>query len=84
MADGELTVRLDDATLRRLHEAAAAAGEPIEVYAAEVLARSAGDRGYEEDLRLVAEYQASGVSHSVEEGLAGFDAAVKVRLAGEP
>jgi plasmid stability protein len=83
MADGELILRLDDETLRRLREAAAAAGASVEDYAADVLAHSAVDGGVAEDLSILEEYRRTGVSYSVEEGLAAFDAGAKATMSGK-
>jgi hypothetical protein len=79
MADGELTLKLDDETARRLRAAAQSAGVAVEDYAADIIAhRFDGDWG--EDQRIAAEYDRTGVSYSLEEGLAVFDAAVRRRL----
>jgi predicted transcriptional regulator len=43
MPDGELTLRLDDGTARRLQEAADAAGRPVADYAAELIAGGLDD-----------------------------------------
>lgn len=77
MADGELIVKLDEATAERLRAAADAAGQPVDAYAAEVLAEHVADDDIAEDLRILAEYDRNGVSYSVEEGMAVFDAAVR-------
>jgi predicted transcriptional regulator len=82
MADGELTLKLDDETARRLQEAADAAGRPAADYARDLIAdHLSTDENWAEDVRILEEYDRTGVSYSVEEGLAAFDAAVKVQLA---
>ena len=86
MADGELTVRLDDQTLRRLKADAELVGLPLETYAADLLSHSLPpqtDSDWAETGRIIEEYDRTGVSYSVEEGLAVFDAAVKRRFSPE-
>lgn len=78
MADGELTLKLDDDTARRLQEAADAAGRPVADYAAELIVGGLDD--WTEDVRIAEAYDRDGVSYSIEEGLAVFDAAVKRRF----
>ena len=80
MADGEFVVKLDDATAVRLRAAADAAGQSVDDYAAEVLAEHVADEDIDEDLGILAEYERTGVSHSVEEGMAAFDGAVRRRF----
>lgn len=66
MADGELTLKLDDETARRLQAAA------------ELIAGGLDD--WAEDVRIAEAYDRDGVSYSLEEGLVVFDAAVKRRF----
>ena len=80
MADGELTLNLDDATLARLREEADAVGRPVEDYAASLITTNFDDR-WASSLEALAEYDRTGVSYSLEEGMAVFDAAVERRLA---
>jgi predicted transcriptional regulator len=81
MADGELTLKLDEETTRRLKEAANAAGVAVEAFAADAVTYVlALDSDVAEDLRIIDEYDRTGVSHSVEEVLGAFDAAVTRRL----
>ncbi|MBS0361938.1 MAG: hypothetical protein JSR98_11185 [Proteobacteria bacterium] len=81
MADGELTLKLDDDTARRLQDAADAAGQTVAAYASSLIAdRLSGDDDWAEDERIVEEYDRTGVSYSVEEAMAAFDAAVEVQL----
>jgi predicted DNA-binding protein len=78
MADGEFTVRLDDEATRRLKAAADAVGQPVDQYVSELLTEHLlPETDVEEDLSAVEEYERTGVSYSVEEGMAVFDAAVK-------
>ena len=79
MADGDLTLHLDEETAKRLRAAADAAGRPAEEYAADVIAEHLAD-DLEEDLRIFEDYERTGVSYSLEEGMAIFDAAVKRRF----
>lgn len=81
MADGEITVKLDEAAAKRLQAAAEAAGQPVDQFAAELIAEFLlPDDGLEEDLKILEEYDRTGVSYSVEEGLAVFDAAMARRF----
>lgn len=84
MADGELTLRLDDETARRLREAADAAGVAVEAYAADAIARALTDpeEDVAEDLRRYAEYRRTGQSLSVEEAVKVFDDELERRSAG--
>jgi predicted DNA-binding protein len=78
MADGELTLKLDEDTARRLQEAADAAGRPVADYAAELIAGGLDD--WAEDVRIAEEFDRDGVSYTLQEGLAVFDAAAKRRV----
>ena len=80
MADGELTLKLDDETAGRLKAAAEAAGRPIEDYAAGLIAEGLEDH-WAMAGEALADYDRTGVSYSLEEGMAAFDAAVAQRLA---
>lgn len=80
MADGELTLTLDDETARRLQEAADAAGLTVGEFAAGLIGAGLGDR-WSGARAALAEYDQTGVSYSLAEGMAAFDAAVTARLA---
>jgi predicted transcriptional regulator len=80
MADGELTLKLDDETPRRLQEAADAAGQSLADYVQHLIRDGLDDDNWAEDVGIAEEYDRTGVSYSLEEGLAVFDAAVKRRL----
>ena len=80
MADGELTLKLDDATVRRLQAAADAVGQPIDSYAADVLAGAVSGEDWAEDYRRAAEYDRTGKYVSLEEALTEFRDAVDERL----
>nr|WP_309606996.1 hypothetical protein [Phenylobacterium sp.] len=88
MADGDLTLKLDDETARRLKDAAEAAGQSVDdflqVLIREGLAEASQDDDWAEDIRILEDYDRTGVSYSVDEGLAVFDAAMKVHLARRP
>lgn len=73
MADGELTLKLDDDTLRRLAEAAGAAGQAVEAYAADLIGSRLAEDDFAEELARVAEFRRTGQSISVEEAMAHFD-----------
>ena len=82
MADGEFTVRLDEAAARLLQAAADAAGQPVDRYAAHLLTeRLLSDADWAEDLRILEECERTGVTYSVEEGMAVFDAALSCATA---
>jgi predicted DNA-binding protein len=83
MADGELTLKLDDETARRLQAAADAAGRPVGDYAAELIAEGLplDDDDWAEDVRIAEEVDRTGISYSVEEAMAVFDVAVERELA---
>jgi predicted transcriptional regulator len=81
MADGELTLKLDDETARRLKEAADAAGRPVEAYARDLIAEGLAEDDWAEDVRIAAEYDRTGQSYSVEEALAVFEDELKAQVA---
>ena len=73
MADGELTLTLDDETARRLQEAADAAGRPLRDYVGDLIANHlAGDDEWAEDERIADESERTGAFRSVEEAMAHF------------
>jgi len=78
MADGELTLRLDDETARRLQEAADAAGQPVGDYAARVLTERLDDR-FAGAREAFAEYDRTGESADAGEVMAAFRARVANR-----
>ena len=77
MADGEVRVTLDAETERRLKAAADAAGRSVDDYARDLIVEALDEDDWAEDVRIAEEADRTGVSYSVEEGLAAFDAAVK-------
>lgn len=85
MADGELTLKLDDETARRLRAAAEAAGLPMEDFVTRLISqRLEATDDWVEDERIIEEMDRSGVSYSVAEGMAVFDAAMESYLANKP
>jgi hypothetical protein len=81
MADGELTLKLDDETARRLQAAADAAGLPVDSYAAELLSGVLTPEDWTEDFERAAEYDRTGESLSVQEWAAAFRGAVEDEVA---
>ncbi|MFN3513785.1 MAG: hypothetical protein ACK41C_12105 [Phenylobacterium sp.] len=81
MADGELTLKLDDDTARRLQEAADAAGRPVADYAAGIIADSLdGDGHWLAAREAVAEFERTGESYDAETAMAEFRASVARRV----
>ena len=84
MADGEhkltMTLTLGDNALRHLREEADRAGLSVDDYASGLIERSIVEDDWTEDQRAFQEYERTGVSYSVEEGMAVFDAAMKSYL----
>lgn len=81
MADGELTLRLSDETLRRLEAEAREAGRTAADVAAELVADAlARDADVEEDLRIIAEYERTGESYSVDEAMRHFRRALHAQV----
>jgi predicted transcriptional regulator len=81
MADGELVLKLDDETMRRLQAEADAAGQSMGDYAASLIADQLSEHGWAEALDRLAEYDRTGESISVEEALQHFDATLRDRQA---
>lgn len=82
MADGELTLKLDDETARRLQEAADAAGRPVADYAAGLISEGLeDDADWAESLRRLEEYDRTGESVPLEEAMAVFHDELEKRLA---
>lgn len=80
MADGELILKLDDDTARRLKAAADAAGRPVADYAAGLISEGLED-GWAETRRRLAEFDRTGESLSVQEALEHFDHSLRDRQA---
>jgi len=84
MADGSLTVKLDDGTAALLERAAREAGMSPSGYAEIVLARALSPDDWSEDFRRLAEYDRTGEFVPAEEALDRFEANVRARLAARP
>jgi hypothetical protein len=72
MADGELTLKLDDETLLRLKTEADAAGLSVADYARDLVVGVLGEEDGAEDLRIAEECDRTGVSYTVDETAAYF------------
>lgn len=81
MADGELRLKLDDETQRRLGEAAGAVGMSVEAYALGVLVDELDSDPLSISQARLAEYRRTGESISVEEAMTYFDQEVEAALA---
>ena len=68
MADGKLTLKLDDDTVRRLRAAADAAGVTMDRIAADLIADGL-DHDWSQALASLAEYDRTGVSYSLDEAM---------------
>jgi hypothetical protein len=75
MADGELTLKLDDETARRLQEAA---DVPVDDYAAGLIVDSLDD-GWAEARQALREHDVTGESYDAETVMAEFRANVANR-----
>lgn len=86
MADGALTLTLDDATAERLANAARQAGMTPEAYALERLSADLNviTHDWTEADRRLAEYDRTGEFITLEEWAAGFRSDVATRLANRP
>jgi hypothetical protein len=78
MADGDLTLKLDDETQRRLAEAV---GMSVEAYAVGVLVDELDGDPLSVSRARLAQYRRTGESISVEEAVACFDREVQAALA---
>lgn len=90
MADGALTIILDDETLERLRREARDAGVPVENWVADWLRAPAMPAPpdsdvarwrIEESLKALAEYDRTGESVGLDEALAEFHQRIETRLA---
>jgi len=80
MADGEVRVTLDPETARRLAAAADVAGRSVDDHARALIVEGLENNGWAEDARIADDVDGTGLSYSVAEGLAAFDAAVATRF----
>ncbi|MFN3584529.1 hypothetical protein [Phenylobacterium sp.] len=81
MPDGDLTLKLDDETQRRLAEAARAAGMSVEAYALGVLVDELGGDPLSVSRARLAQYRRTGEFISVEEAMNCFDREMEAALA---
>jgi len=79
MADGELTLKLDDDTARRLQAAADAAGRPVGDYAAALIVEGLGDDRWQGAREALAEFDRTGECFDAETTMAEFRASVAGR-----
>ncbi|ODT88812.1 hypothetical protein [Phenylobacterium sp. SCN 70-31] len=86
MADGEITLKLDDDMQRRLTEAADAARMSVEDYVRGIIREDLGHDAASDILaesrRRLATYDRTGAYISVEEAMAHFNSELEARLAG--
>ena len=90
MADGEVRVKLDEETERRLNAVAQAAGQSVDGYVADLIAdhlavdvdHTAYD-DWAEDVRIAEESDRTGEYSSLEEGLTRFENDLESRLAAK-
>lgn len=83
MADGELTLKLDDETARRLREAADAAGLSVDDYVQDLIRDGLDHGDWDEDVRIADESERTGEYVSLEEGLRQFEDDLEARLAAK-
>ncbi|MDQ0463176.1 plasmid stability protein [Caulobacter ginsengisoli] len=83
MADGEITLKLDAETVRKLQRAAAEAGVSMETKGAEILADGLADaEGWAIVAERLEEFDRTGEARPANEVLAEFRARIEARLAG--
>ena len=80
MADGELTLKLDDETVRRLTAAADAMGQSASDYAASLVSDGLSFDRLSLSQRALAEFDETGVSYDAETALQEFQANVAARV----
>ncbi|MDP3746836.1 MAG: TraY domain-containing protein [Phenylobacterium sp.] len=83
MADGELTLKLDDETARRLQAAADAAGRSVGDYAAGLIAEGLDGDHWQGAREALAEFDRTGESFDAETTMAEFRASVARRVASD-
>ncbi|WP_332764293.1 hypothetical protein [Phenylobacterium sp.] len=83
MADGDLTLKLDDETARRLQAAADAAGRPVGDYAAGLIAEGLDGDRWQGAREALAEFDRTGESFDAETTMAEFRASVARRVASD-
>lgn len=80
MADGEVKVTLDTETERRLKAAAEAVGRSVNDYARGLIVEGLDDGDCAADIRIAEEAERTGSSHSVQEAMAYFRAALHAQV----
>ncbi len=83
MADGELTLKLDDETTRRLQAAADAAGRPVGDYAAGLIANGLDGDHWQGAREAIAEFERTGEAFDAETTMTEFRASVAGRVAND-
>jgi hypothetical protein len=83
MADGELTLKLDDETVRRLQAAADAAGQAVGDYVQGLIATQLEGARWVESRRRLEEYDRTGESDEAAEVMDEFQARVAARIAAD-
>jgi hypothetical protein len=83
MADGGMTLQIDESLAERLRIAAEIAGKSVEDFATEALAASTEAGGdWAEDMDRLAEFERTGVSHPIEPFLDDLRAYAENRKTG--
>ena len=82
MADGGMTLNIDEALAQRLRDAAQSVGESVEVYARQALeAFSGAEEGdWDESIRRLEEFDRTGESVDAEEAFAAIRTNLKKRF----
>ena len=82
MADGGMTLDIDEALAQRLRDAAQSVGESVEVYARQALVAFSGaeDDDWDEAIRRLDEFDRTGESADAEEAFAAVRADLKKRF----
>lgn len=81
MADGDLTLKLDEDTRKRLNQAADAAGVSMEDYVLGVIAEDLELEPLAVSRQRLADYDRTGDYITLEEAMAHFDSELEARLA---
>ncbi|MES2341017.1 MAG: hypothetical protein V4597_05020 [Pseudomonadota bacterium] len=83
MADGELILKLDDDTARRLKAAADAAGRPVADYVSDLISHDLDTGRWIEAQQALEDYDRTGESADAATVMAGFRERVSRRAAGD-
>ena len=79
MADGEIKVKLDDETVRRLDKVARAAGRPVDGYVADLIAIHLSEDGFAEAHAAFEAYDRDGIGRDADVVMAEFVQRVAAR-----